>query len=54
MLIKLHTPVFRLTRHKTETIKKVAAPLSREQWINADRIVIIAMFVATIVGAILF
>lgn len=54
MIIKLDTSVFRLTKHKTETVKKVAVPLTREQWITADRIVMIAMFVATIVGAILF
>ncbi|GAA4209151.1 hypothetical protein GCM10022289_34200 [Pedobacter jeongneungensis] len=54
MLIKLDTSVFRLSRHKAETVKKVAAPLTRDQWINADRIVMAAMFIATIAGAILF
>ncbi|WP_231427862.1 MULTISPECIES: hypothetical protein [Pedobacter] len=54
MIIKLDTSVFRLSRHKTETVKKVATPLTREQWINADRIVIATMFLATIAGAILF
>jgi hypothetical protein len=54
MLIKLDTSAFRLSRHKAETAKKVVAPLTRDQWITADRIVMIAMFIATIVGAILF
>jgi hypothetical protein len=54
MLIKLDTSVFRLSRHKAETVKKSVTPLTRDQWITADRIVIAAMFIATIVGAILF
>lgn len=54
MLIKLHTPTFRLARPKAESVKKVASPLTKEQWITADRIVMGAMFVATIVAAILF
>ncbi|WP_199562747.1 hypothetical protein [Pedobacter chinensis] len=54
MIIKLDTSVFRLSRQKAETVKKVAAPITREQWINADRIVMATMFIATIVGAILF
>ncbi|MBB6238451.1 hypothetical protein H9N25_16870 [Pedobacter riviphilus] len=54
MLIKLDTSVFRLSRHKAETIKKSVTPLTRAQWITADRIVIAAIFIATIVGAILF
>ena len=54
MIIKLDTSVFRLSRHKAETVKKVATPLTRDQWITADRIVMAAMFIATILGAILF
>jgi len=54
MIIKLDTSVLRLSRHKVETVKKIAAPLTREQWINADRVVIATMFVATVIGAILF
>ncbi|WP_316805792.1 hypothetical protein [Pedobacter agri] len=54
MIIKLDNSVFRLSRQKSETIKKVAAPLTRAQWINADRIVIATMFIATIIAAILF
>jgi len=54
MIIKLDSTAFRIDRSKTETIKKVAKPLTRAQWINADRIVMAAMFIATIVGAILF
>lgn len=54
MIIKLDTSAFRLSRHKAETIKKVAKPLTRAQWINADRIVIATMFIATVIAAILF
>ncbi|WP_157255310.1 hypothetical protein [Pedobacter sp. Leaf216] len=54
MLIKLDTSVFKLHRHKTETVQKTVAPLTRDQWITADRIVMAAMFIATIAGAILF
>lgn len=54
MLIKLDTSVLRLGRHKAETIKNIAKPLTREQWINADRIVIATMFIVTVIAAILF
>lgn len=54
MIIKLDTSVFRLVRPKTETTRTVSKPLTRAQWINADRIVIATMFIATIAGAILF
>ncbi|WP_316831400.1 hypothetical protein [Pedobacter aquatilis] len=54
MLIKLDNSVFKLARQKAQTEEKVAIPLTRTQWINADRIVMAAMFVATIAGAILF
>ncbi|MCX2573231.1 hypothetical protein [Pedobacter sandarakinus] len=54
MLIKLDTSIFRLARAKAETKPTIAKPLTRAQWINADRIVIAMMFLATIIGAILF
>ncbi|MCZ4223648.1 hypothetical protein [Pedobacter rhodius] len=54
MIIKLDIAVFRLARQKTQTEEKIATPLTRAQWINADRIVMAAMFVATVAGAILF
>lgn len=54
MIIKLDTSVFKLARQKTQREEKIAAPLTRAQWINADRIVIATMFIATIVGSILF
>ena len=54
MIIKLDTSVFRLSRHKAETVQKVATPLTRDQWITADRIVMAVMFILTIIGAILF
>lgn len=54
MLIKLDTSALRFVRPKTETAHKIVKPLTREQWINADRIVIATMFIATIAGAIFF
>lgn len=54
MIIKLNTFLFRLARHKEETSQKTLVPLTKEQWVKADRIVIIAMFILTIVSAILF
>lgn len=54
MIIKLDTSLFRLAKHRTETTKKTVTPLTREQWITADRIVIALMFIVTIVGAIVF
>ncbi len=54
MIIKLDTSVFRIARPRTETKEKTIVPLTKEQWIKADRIVIISMFIATIAGAILF
>ncbi|MFD2583396.1 hypothetical protein ACFSR6_12930 [Pedobacter vanadiisoli] len=54
MIIKLDPSVFKLSRHKAETVKKVLVPLTRDQWIIADRIVMAAMFILTIIGAILF
>jgi len=54
MIIKLDISALRLVRTKTETTRKIVSPLTREQWITADRIVIATMFIATIIGAILF
>ena len=54
MIIKLDTSVFRIARPKAETVKKAAIPLTKAQWITADRIVMAAMFMAVIIGAILF
>ncbi|GGI22367.1 hypothetical protein [Pedobacter mendelii] len=54
MIIKLDTSIFKLVRPKSQTEEKVVTPLTKLQWINADRIVMAAMFIATIVGAILF
>ena len=54
MIIKLDTAVFKLASQKTQRVEKIATPLTKAQWINADRIVIAAMFIATIAGSILF
>jgi len=54
MIIKLDTSVFKLARQKTQREEKIVIPLSKAQWINADRIVIATMFIATIAGSILF
>jgi len=54
MIIKLDTSVFKLARQKVQTQERITTPLTRAQWINADRIVMGAMFIATIAGAILF
>ncbi|WP_197413219.1 hypothetical protein [Pedobacter sp. Leaf176] len=54
MIIKLDTSVFKLARQKVQTEEKIFSPLTRTQWINADRIVMAAMFIVTIAGAILF
>ena len=51
MLIKLHSFAPTFARQKAE---KVAKPLTRQDWIYADRIVITILFAAVIVGAILF
>lgn len=54
MIIKLDTAAFRLVNTKAEKTKKLTAPLTREQWITADRIVMLSMFIVTVVAAILF
>lgn len=55
MIIKLDISAIRLVRPKAETTtKKTVTPLTREQWITADRIVMATMFIATIAAAIVF
>jgi len=54
MIIKLDTSAFRIARPKADSIKNVASPITHEQWITADRIVMAAMFILTIVAAIVF
>ncbi|MFC4213525.1 hypothetical protein ACFOWA_20200 [Pedobacter lithocola] len=54
MIIKLDTSVFRFAKSKVQTEEKIISNLTKAQWINADRIVMAAMFAATIAGAILF
>lgn len=54
MIIKLDTSVFKLIRQKAQTEEKIVKPLTRDQWITADRIVMAAMFIVTIAGSILF
>ncbi len=52
MIIKLDTSIFRLAR--ASKAEKISKPLTKVQWINADKIVIAILFVLAIVGAILF
>lgn len=54
MIIKLDTQVFKFTRQKSHSESQLGTPLTRAQWINADRIVMAAMFIATIAGSLLF
>ncbi|WP_421938278.1 hypothetical protein [Pedobacter sp.] len=54
MIIKLDTSIFRLVRAKTQGTRKTATPLTKAQWVTADRIVIAIMFLAAVVGAIAF
>lgn len=51
MLIKSFTVLQAFARQKEETKTK---PLTRKDWINADRVVMVILFVAVIVGAVLF
>ncbi|HEX8607090.1 MAG TPA: hypothetical protein VF679_00465 [Pedobacter sp.] len=51
MLIKSPT-IFQVFARQKEEVE--AKALSRKQWIMADRIVVIAMFMMVIVGAIVF
>jgi len=54
MIVKLDTSVFKFVRQKAQTEEKIVKPLTRAQWITADRIVMAVMFIATIIGSILF
>ena len=51
MLIKL-SPIFQsYARHKEEKIEKA---LTRKQWIVADRVLMVILFVSVIVAAVAF
>ncbi|WP_316739796.1 hypothetical protein [Pedobacter aquatilis] len=52
MIIKLDTSALRFVRPKVERAEKIVAPLTKAQWINADRIVMAIMLIATVTGAI--
>ena len=52
MLIKLNPIAQIFARQKEE--EKAARPLTKKDWINADRIVMIILFVSVIIGAIIF
>ena len=52
MLIKLNPIAQIFARQKEED--KAAHPLTKKDWINADRIVMIILFVSVIIGAIIF
>ncbi|SER06993.1 hypothetical protein [Pedobacter rhizosphaerae] len=54
MIIKLDTSLFRLLRAKNQSTRKSATPLTKKQWVTADRIVMAIMFLAAIVGSIVF
>jgi len=51
MLIKLNPILQVFARRKEERAEQ---PLSRKEWINADRIVMLILIVGVIVGAIIF
>ncbi len=51
MLIKSFTVLQAFARQKEETQSR---PITRKQWINADRIVMTILFLSVIIGAILF
>jgi hypothetical protein len=52
MLIKLN-PIFP-SFARQEQVRQERAPLTKKQWINIDRIVMAALFISVIAGAILF
>lgn len=54
MIIKLDTSLFRLSRAKDESLRKEVKPLTRAEWINADRVVMAALFLIAILGSIFF
>lgn len=51
MLIKLNSILHIFARQKEE---KVAHHLTRKEWINVDRIVMIILILSVIIGAIIF
>ena len=51
MLIKLNPIVQIFARQKEE---KAARSLTKKDWIKADRIIMVILFVSVIVGAIIF
>lgn len=51
MLIKSFTVLQAFARQREENQTK---PLTRKQWINADRVVMIILFLSVIVAAVLF
>lgn len=55
MLIKLNPILQVFARQKEESEREGAAqPLSRKEWINADRIVMAILILGVIAGAIIF
>lgn len=52
MLINLNPIAQIFARQKEE--EKAARPLTRKDWINADRIVMVILFASVIIGAIVF
>ena len=55
MIIKLDTSLFTLPRDfKIESVKQVSKPLTFQQRVTVDRIVIAILFVVAIAGTILF
>lgn len=53
MIYKLENSIFGAGTSKVMFKERLSKPLTKVQWIIADRIVMIGMFVATILGAIL-
>ncbi|WP_165503628.1 hypothetical protein [Pedobacter hiemivivus] len=51
MLIKLNSILHIFARQKEE---KAERPLTRKEWINADRIVMLVLILSVIIGAIIF
>jgi len=54
MIIKLDTSLFRLGNSRSESVKQKSAPLTRAQWISADRAVLIILLCVIIAGSIIF
>lgn len=51
MLVKLNPILHVFARRKEERAER---PLTRKEWINVDRIVMIILIVGVIVGAVIF